>query len=115
MFDKLEAIERTYEELTAQLGSPELIADQKAYLAAAKQQRELEKVRPGDEVTLKVYSEGRVRDVKVKTTSVYDMNRENRRRSSMSIFMDGFGGPRAMTVPAPAAPVIVNGVRRITM
>jgi peptide chain release factor 1 len=44
MFDKLEAIEKTYEELTAQLGSPELIADQKAYMAAAKQQRELEKI-----------------------------------------------------------------------
>ena len=44
MFDKLESIERNYEELTAQLGSPELIADQKAYMAAAKQQRELEKV-----------------------------------------------------------------------
>jgi peptide chain release factor 1 len=44
MFDKLETIERTYEELTAQLGSPELMADQKAYMATAKQQRELEKV-----------------------------------------------------------------------
>jgi peptide chain release factor 1 len=44
MFEKLETIEKTYEELTAQLGSPELIADQKAYMAAAKQQRELEKI-----------------------------------------------------------------------
>jgi peptide chain release factor 1 len=44
MFDKLESIERTYEELTAQLGSPDLIADQKAYMAAARRQRELERV-----------------------------------------------------------------------
>lgn len=44
MFDKLEDIEKTYEELTARLGEPELIADQKAYMAAAKQQRELEKI-----------------------------------------------------------------------
>src|ERR1051325_9273749 len=44
MFDKLDAIERTYEELTAQLGSPELIADQQAYTRVAKQQRELERI-----------------------------------------------------------------------
>jgi peptide chain release factor 1 len=44
MFDKLETIERTYEELTARLGSPELIADQQAYMRVAKQQRELERI-----------------------------------------------------------------------
>jgi len=44
MFEKLESIERNYEELTAQLGSPALIADQKAYMAAARQQRELERI-----------------------------------------------------------------------
>jgi peptide chain release factor 1 len=44
MYGKLEDIEKTYEELTAQLGSPELISDQKAYMAAARQQRELEKI-----------------------------------------------------------------------
>ncbi len=44
MLEKLETLERTYEELTAQLGSPELIADQKAYMTTAKQQRELEKI-----------------------------------------------------------------------
>ena len=74
-------------------------------------QRELEKLRPGDEVELRVYSDGRVRTVKVKTVSAYDLNRENRR--NRSIVIDGF--PRAMTIPAPAAPVIVGGMRRITM
>ncbi len=44
MFEKLESVERNYEELTAQLGSPDLMADQKAYMAAARQQRELERV-----------------------------------------------------------------------
>jgi peptide chain release factor 1 len=44
MFDKLETIERTYEELTEQLGSPDLIADQQAYMRVAKQQRDLERL-----------------------------------------------------------------------
>ena len=75
-------------------------------------QRELEKIRPGDEVDLKVYSDGRVRSVKVKTVSAYEMNRANRRSGSIIIN----GVPRAMTVP-PAAPLpaIVGGMRRITM
>ena len=44
MFDKLDAIEKTYEELTAKLGSPELMSDQQAYTRTAKQQRELERI-----------------------------------------------------------------------
>jgi peptide chain release factor 1 len=44
MFDRLDTIERTYEELTAQLGSPDLVADQKSYMKVAKQQRELERI-----------------------------------------------------------------------
>lgn len=44
MFDRLDAIEKTYNDLTAELGSPELMADQKAYQKIAKQQRDLEKV-----------------------------------------------------------------------
>lgn len=75
-------------------------------------QRELAKLRPGDEVDLRVYSDGRVRNVKVKTVSAYDLNRENRRRTG-TITIDGF--PRALTIPAPAAPVIAGSVRRITM
>ena len=44
MFDRLDAIEKTYDDLTAELGSPELMADQKAYQKIAKQQRDLEKI-----------------------------------------------------------------------
>jgi peptide chain release factor 1 len=41
MLEKLEQIEAHYEELTAQLSSPELMADQSAYVKAAKQHRSL--------------------------------------------------------------------------
>lgn len=44
MFDRLDAIEKTYDDLTAELGSPELMADQKSYQKIAKQQRDLEKI-----------------------------------------------------------------------
>jgi len=44
MFDKLDAIEEKYEELTRQLGDPEMLADQQRYTKAAKQHRELEEV-----------------------------------------------------------------------
>jgi predicted metalloprotease with PDZ domain len=91
-----------------------------ASVKVSRLQRELQKLRPGDEVELKIYSDGRVRTVKVKTTSAYDLNRESRRRTG-SITIDGLNGlnglnfgPRALTIPAPA-PVIAGGVRRITM
>jgi peptide chain release factor 1 len=41
MLDKLEQIEARYEDLTAQLSSPELLSDQAAYAKAAKQHRSL--------------------------------------------------------------------------
>jgi peptide chain release factor 1 len=41
MLDKLDQIESRYEDLTAQLSSPELLADQSAYTKAAKQHRSL--------------------------------------------------------------------------
>src|SRR5919202_2127980 len=41
MLEKLDQIEARYEELTAQLSSPELLADQAAYAKAAKQHRAL--------------------------------------------------------------------------
>src|SRR5918912_1388519 len=41
MLEKLDQIEARYEELTAQLSSPELLADQAAYAKAAKQHRSL--------------------------------------------------------------------------
>jgi peptide chain release factor 1 len=44
MFEKLEDIERKYEELTEQLVDPQLLADQPRYTRAAKQHRDLEEV-----------------------------------------------------------------------
>jgi peptide chain release factor 1 len=44
MFDKLDAIEEKYEELTAQLGDTETLADQAKYTRIAKQHRDLEDV-----------------------------------------------------------------------
>jgi len=44
MQERLETIEKNYEELTASLASPELMADQQAYSKIAKQQRDLEKI-----------------------------------------------------------------------
>jgi peptide chain release factor 1 len=41
MLDKLEQIEARYEELTAQMSSPEVMSDQAAYIKAAKQHRSL--------------------------------------------------------------------------
>lgn len=44
MFDKLDAIEAKYEELTSQLGDSALLADQQRYAKVARQHRELEEV-----------------------------------------------------------------------
>ncbi len=44
MFDKLESIEKTYEELTQQMTDPSVIGDQARYAKVAKQHRELEPV-----------------------------------------------------------------------
>ena len=44
MFEKLEAIEKTYEELTRQMTDPAVIGDQARYTKVAKQSRELEPV-----------------------------------------------------------------------
>ncbi len=44
MFDRLDTIEDKYEELSRQLGEPELLADQQKYARAAKQHRELEEI-----------------------------------------------------------------------
>ena len=41
MFDKLEQIEKNYEELTAQISSPEIMADMKVYAKTMKQHRSL--------------------------------------------------------------------------
>lgn len=62
--------------------------------------RELEKLKPGDEVELRVYGEGRTRTVKVKTVAMSSLSRG---RHSM-IFGDG---PAAIAVPrvAPMPPM----------
>ncbi|MFL6273623.1 MAG: peptide chain release factor 1 [Blastocatellia bacterium] len=44
MFDKLDFIEKKYEEMSAQLGDPETLADQSKYTRVAKQHRDLEEV-----------------------------------------------------------------------
>jgi peptide chain release factor 1 len=44
MFEKLEEIEKKYEELTEQLVDPQLLADQSRYTRAAKQHRDLDEV-----------------------------------------------------------------------
>src|ERR1044071_9277393 len=44
MLDKLEGIEKKYEELTRQLSDPELLADQQRYPKVTKQHRDLEEV-----------------------------------------------------------------------
>ncbi|MBI3650872.1 MAG: peptide chain release factor 1 [Acidobacteria bacterium] len=44
MLDKLEGIEKKYEELTMQLSDPELLADQQRYTKTTKQHRDLEEI-----------------------------------------------------------------------
>lgn len=44
MFEKLEAIEKTYEELTSQMSDPAVISDQTRYTRIARQHRELEAI-----------------------------------------------------------------------
>jgi peptide chain release factor 1 len=44
MFEKLEAIEKTYEDLSAQMSDPAVIGDQSRYVKVAKQHRDLEPI-----------------------------------------------------------------------
>jgi C-terminal processing protease CtpA/Prc len=72
-------------------------------------QRELAKLKPGDEVELRIYGDGKTRTVKVKTVAA----------SSLSRSGGGFGGfmttPRAMVAPrVPSAPMPAIAPRRIT-
>jgi S1-C subfamily serine protease len=57
--------------------------------------RELEKIQPGDEVTLRIYSAGRTRDVRIKTVALSSLPR---RRSTI------FGGSPMMAPMAPIPP-----------
>ncbi len=67
-------------------------------------QRELEKLKPGDEVELRVYSDGRTRAVKVKTAAASSLSRNRR-----SIIIGGM--PRI----APVAPMPPARISRITL
>ena len=44
MFEKLAQIEKNYEELTAQISSPEITSDMKTYAKTMKQHRSLEEI-----------------------------------------------------------------------
>ena len=75
-------------------------------------QRELEKLKPGDEVELRVYSDGRTRTVKVKTVAASTLGRNAR---GFTIFGTT---PRASIAPriaVPAVPPMPMRINRITM
>jgi S1-C subfamily serine protease len=63
---------------------------------AQRLQRELEKLKPGDEVELRVYSDGRTRTVKIKTVAASTLSRNMRGGFMMT--------PRALVAPVPAIP-----------
>ena len=90
----------------------EMVADVKI----RRLQRELEKVKPGDEVTLRVYGEGRTRDVKLKTVAASSLRRRDR-----GFFIGGTPGARMAPLrvmpPMPSMPSMprIDGTRlRIT-
>ena len=61
-------------------------------------QRELAKAKPGDDVELRVYGDGKTRTVKVKTVAASKLN-----RGRGSFYMDGF--PRMMMPSMPVPPI----------
>lgn len=62
-------------------------------------QRELDKLKPGDEVELRIYSEGRTRTLKLKTVALSDLTRGR----SRSFMFEGW--PRgAVVAPVPPVP-----------
>jgi S1-C subfamily serine protease len=79
-------------------------------------QRELQKLKPGDEVDLRVYGDGRFRTVKVKTV---EMSSLNRGRRGFYYSLPGGGAiaiPRTPPVPmAPLAPGVIGRTIRVTM
>ena len=76
-------------------------------------QRELEKLKPGDEVELKIYADGRTRTVKLKTVAMSELSKGSIR----SITIDGLPGSANWMPRAPLAPVIAmpGRITRITM
>jgi serine protease Do len=76
-----------------------------SYMANARAQRlsrEVAKLKPGSDATLRVYSDGRFRDVHVKVSRMGDLP-----RSRSMIFMDGPGmGPMPAMAPMPPMPLM---------
>lgn len=74
-------------------------------------QRELEKLKPGEEVELKVYSEGRTRTMKIKTVALSELNKGR----SRSIMIDGWARP--LVAPMAPTPTIAlpSRITRIAM
>jgi S1-C subfamily serine protease len=68
-------------------------------IKSSRLQRELAKLKPGDEVELRVYGDGKTRTLKVKTVAASKLSRSR----GGSIFMDGF--PR---ISIPAIPPMPN-------
>lgn len=62
--------------------------------------RELRKVRPGEEVTLRVYAAGRAREVRVKTVPMSELPRRH------SIFIGGEALPIPPSFPVPPIPPV---------
>ena len=80
---------------------------------AQRLQREIAQLKPGSDVTLRVYSNGQFRDVRVKVARASELPRESR---TMIFGGDGFGGmiaPRAPMAPrvriAPLPPMPPSG------
>jgi len=72
------------------------------YLSSAKAQRlqrEISQLKPGSDATLRVYSNGQYRDVRVRVARAGDMPRRNR------TFFGGMDGMLAPMPPMPAMPV----------
>jgi S1-C subfamily serine protease len=72
-------------------------------------QRELAKLKPGDEVDLRVYSDGRTRTVKIKTVAASSLSRGGR---GFQIFGTT---PRAMVAPRVTPMPMPIRINRITM
>jgi hypothetical protein len=73
------------------------------FMANARAQRlmrEVSKLKPGSDVTLRVYSDGRFRDVKMKVARAGDLP-----RSRGMMFIGGVGGMAPMPAMAPMAPM----------
>lgn len=72
-------------------------------------QRELEKLKPGDEVELRVYGDGRTRAVRVKTVAMSSLSRHR----GMRFGPGAIAVPRVAPVP-PVPPMDMLPFRRIT-